>query len=53
MSEPQIGEFLEHFDVQVSAGSLSNILSNTAASFEQGMEGGEEALTCRTHKGGR
>jgi hypothetical protein len=25
MSEPKIGEFLENFDVQVSAGSLSNI----------------------------
>ncbi len=27
MSEPKIGEFLENFDVQVSAGSLSNILT--------------------------
>jgi hypothetical protein len=35
MSEPKIGEFLENFDVQISAGSLSNILTNTAASFEQ------------------
>ena len=34
MSEPKIGEFLENFDVQVSAGSLSNILTNTAKSFE-------------------
>jgi len=35
MSEPKIGEFLENFDVQISAGSLSNILTNTAVSFEQ------------------
>ena len=35
MSEPKIREFLENFDVQISAGSLSNILTNTAASFEQ------------------
>ena len=35
MSEPKINEFLENFDVQVSAGSLSNILTNTAAVFEQ------------------
>ena len=35
MSEPKIGEFLENFDVQISAGSLSNILTNSAASFEQ------------------
>jgi hypothetical protein len=35
MSEPKIGEFLENFDVQVSAGSLSNILTNTAEEFEQ------------------
>jgi len=34
MSEPKIGEFLENFDVQISTGSLSNILTNTAASFE-------------------
>ncbi len=34
MSEPKIGEFLENFDVQISAGSLSNILTNTARSFE-------------------
>ena len=34
MSEPKIGEFLENFDVQVSAGSLSNILTNTASEFE-------------------
>ena len=35
MSEPKIGEFLENFDIQVSAGSLSNILTNTASQFEQ------------------
>jgi hypothetical protein len=35
MSESKIREFLENFDVQVSAGSLSNILTNTAAAFEQ------------------
>jgi hypothetical protein len=35
MSEPKIGEFLENFDVQISAGSLSNILTNPPASFEQ------------------
>jgi len=35
MSEPKIREFLENFDVQVSAGSLSNILTNTARPFEQ------------------
>ena len=34
MSEPKIGEFLENFDVQISAGSLSHILTDTAASFE-------------------
>jgi len=35
MSEPKIGEFLENFKVQISAGSLSNILTNPAASLEQ------------------
>jgi Transposase IS66 family len=35
MSEPKIGEFLENFDVQVSAGSLSNILTHSANDFEQ------------------
>jgi len=34
MSEPKIGEFLQNFDVQISAGSLSNILTNTASLFE-------------------
>ncbi len=34
MSEPKIGEFLENFDVQVSAGSLSSILTGTAESFD-------------------
>ena len=35
MSEPKIGEFLENFDVQVSTGSLSNILTKSAELFEQ------------------
>jgi hypothetical protein len=35
MSEPKIGEFLENFDVQVSAGSISNILTHSASNFEQ------------------
>jgi hypothetical protein len=35
MSEPKIGEFLENFDVQVSSGSISNILTNSASDFEQ------------------
>ena len=35
MSEPKIGEFLENFYVQVSAGSISNILTNSADEFEQ------------------
>jgi len=35
MSEPKIGGFLENFDVQVSAGSLSNILTRSAKLFEQ------------------
>jgi hypothetical protein len=35
MSEPKIGEFLQNFDVQISAGSLSNILTNTAPLFEE------------------
>ena len=35
MSEPKIGEFLDNFDVQVSAGSLSNILTKSAKQFEQ------------------
>jgi regulator of replication initiation timing len=33
MSEPKIREFLENFDVQVSAGSVSNILTKTADAF--------------------
>ena len=33
-SEPKISEFLENFDVQVSAGSISNILTNSADDFE-------------------
>ncbi len=35
MSEPKIAELLENFDVQVSAGSMSNILTNSAGAFEQ------------------
>jgi len=35
MSEPKVGEFLENFDVRVSAGSLSNILTKSAKLFEQ------------------
>jgi hypothetical protein len=34
MSEPKIREFLQNFDVSISAGSLSNILTGTAESFE-------------------
>ena len=39
MSEPKIREFLENFAVQISAGSLSNILTNTATSFEPEYHG--------------
>jgi hypothetical protein len=35
MSEPKIREFLGNFDVQISAGSVSNILTKTADSFTQ------------------
>jgi hypothetical protein len=35
MSEPKIREFLENFDVQISTGSVSNILTKTADSFSQ------------------
>ena len=35
MSEPKIREFLENFDVRISAGSVSDILTKTADSFEQ------------------
>lgn len=34
MSEPKIGEFLKNFDVQVSSGSISNILTASASDFE-------------------
>jgi len=34
MSEPKIREFLENFEVQISSGSLSNILTDTADAFE-------------------
>jgi len=33
MSEPKIREFLENFEVQISAGSVSNILTKTADAF--------------------
>ncbi|NOZ40451.1 MAG: transposase [Planctomycetes bacterium] len=33
MSEPKIREFLENFDVQISAGSISNTLTKTADAF--------------------
>jgi hypothetical protein len=33
MSEPKMREFMENFDVQISAGSVSNILTKTADSF--------------------
>ena len=35
MSEPKIRELLENFDVQVSSGSVSNILTKTANAFDQ------------------
>ncbi len=35
MSEPKIRGFLENFDVQISAGSVSNILTKAADSFAQ------------------
>jgi hypothetical protein len=35
MSEPKIRDFLENFDVQISSGSVSNILTKTADSFSQ------------------
>ena len=35
MSEPKIRDFLENFDVQISSGSVSNILTKTADSFAQ------------------
>jgi hypothetical protein len=35
MSEPKIGEFLENFEVRVSTGSISNILTHSASDFEQ------------------
>jgi len=35
MSEPKIREFLENFEVHISAGSVSNILTKTAGSFAQ------------------
>ena len=35
MSEPKICEFLENFHLQVSAGSVSNLLTNTMDSIDQ------------------
>jgi len=35
MSEPKIREFLENFNVQISAGSVSNILTKMADSFAE------------------
>ncbi len=35
MSEPKVREFLENFDVQVSSGSVSNILTKTADLFAE------------------
>ena len=34
MSEPKIEELLANFEIQVSSGSISNILTNTASEFE-------------------
>ena len=33
MTEPKVREFLENFDVQISSGSVSNILTKTADAF--------------------
>ena len=38
MSEPKIREFLENFDVQISSGSVSNILTKTADAFAQDFD---------------
>jgi len=35
MSEPKIGELLENFEVQISTGSISNILTKTADLFSE------------------
>jgi len=35
MSEPKIREFLQNFDVSISSGSVSNILTNTAGTFQE------------------
>lgn len=35
MTEPKIGELLKTFGIEVSGGSISNILTNTATDFEQ------------------
>ncbi len=39
MSEPKIGEFLQNFNIEVSKGSLSNILTKTADRFEEVYNG--------------
>ncbi len=44
MSEPKIREFLENIDVQISAGSMSNILTKTADSFSHEFD-------CLVHAG--
>jgi hypothetical protein len=42
MSEPKIREFLANFDVQISSGSISNILTKTADSFAEEFD----AIVC-------
>ena len=39
MSEPKIGEFLENFGIEVSSGSLSNILTKSADRFDEVYDG--------------
>ena len=43
MSEPKIGEFLGNFKIEVSTGSLSNILTKTADRFEDVYDGIHQA----------
>ena len=38
MSEPKIREFLDNFDIEISAGSVSNILTKTADDFAQDFD---------------
>ncbi len=40
MSEPKIREFLENFDIQISSGSLSNLLTKTAEEFDDIVRAG-------------